>query len=87
MKKLVMFKLSYCGYCRRAEQMIDAALRNHPEYAAIEIEYVDEASERERARQHDYYYVPTFYLDQEKLHEGPVTGDDVDRILLRVLES
>jgi glutaredoxin len=87
MKKIVMFKLNYCGYCRRAEQLIEAAICSHPEFTAIEIEYVDEAREHERAHRHDYYYVPTFYVGQEKLHEGPVTDADIDRILRCALES
>jgi thioredoxin 1 len=87
MNKIVMFKLSYCGYCRRALQLIEQAMENHPEYKCIEIEYVDEEREQKRARQHDYYYVPTFYIGSEKIHEGPVTDKDIDHILRRALES
>jgi hypothetical protein len=47
--------------------------REHPEYAGVEIRRVEERREREFAKGFDYYYVPSFYVDGVKLHEGVAT--------------
>jgi thioredoxin 1 len=87
MQKIIMFRLKYCGFCRHALELIEEAKRQYPEYRDVEIECVDEAVERERARQHDYYYVPTFYIGTEKIHEGPVGFNDICGILQRAATS
>lgn len=87
MQKIVLFRLKYCGFCRHALELIEQAKREFPEFRDIEIEYVDEAVERERARKHDYYYVPTFYIGGEKIHEGPVEFDDICSILRKAASS
>ena len=38
------------------------------------------------ADRYDYYYVPTFYLGQEKLHEGGIYKDEVVEVLRRALD-
>ncbi len=81
MKKIMFFELKFCGYCRRARKYLDAVLTDHPEFQVIEIEYIDESAQRERARQYDYFYVPTFYVDEVKVHEGPVSQDQIQSIL------
>jgi len=81
MKKIILFHLQYCGFCREARQYLDEILQKHPEYRSLEIELVEEAQQRERARTYDYYYVPTFYLGSQKIHEGPVNRRQVESIL------
>ena len=34
----------------------------------------------------DYYYVPTFYVDGVKVHEGGVYPEEVEKILRSALE-
>jgi glutaredoxin len=87
MEKLMIFKLSYCGYCRQALQFIDEALQKYPEFKALDIEYVDEAKDWDRARQYDYYYVPCFFIGTRKVHEGPVNNRQVIKILRQALGS
>lgn len=41
-----------------------------PEIAAIEVEKIEETEEAELAERYDYYYVPTIYVGETKLHEG-----------------
>jgi hypothetical protein len=38
---------------------------------------VDENMEAQFADSLDYYYVPTYYVDGRKIHEGAVSKDDV----------
>jgi glutaredoxin len=80
-----MFVLRYCGYCRRALQLIEAVRSENPELAPVEIEIIDEGEQRELARRYDYYYVPSFYLDRQKLHEGPVDRQQIKAILQKGL--
>lgn len=83
-KKCVrIFKLSYCGYCRRALQYVDELQKDNPEFRVLDIETIDEREQAEEARKHDYYYVPTFYIGDEKVHEGAVTREQVAEILRR----
>ena len=83
MKPITLFVLKYCGYCRRARQHLDSVLAEQPELAAVPLTVIDEAEQRELARQYEYYYVPTFYIGDEKVHEGPVSREQVAGILQR----
>jgi glutaredoxin len=82
-----IFKLTYCGYCRRALQYVDELRAENPEFDALNIELIDEREQAEEARKHDYYYVPTFYVDDKKIHEGAVTREQVEEILRRACEK
>lgn len=87
-KKCVrIFKLTYCGYCRRALQYVDELRAANPDFNALEIETIDEREQAEEARRHDYYYVPTFYIGNEKVHEGAVTREQVEEILRQACEA
>jgi hypothetical protein len=87
MKKIKVFKLTYCGFCREALRFLEEAMAANPAYRKLEIEIIDEAEQRGLARSHDYYYVPTFYVDNVKVHEGPVCRGDVDKILKQALDQ
>ena len=86
MKELTYFYLSDCPHCRRAQTFLKELRSENPEYAAVPIRSVEESEEPELAGRYDYYYVPTFYVGQRKLHEGVITRDDVERALKACLE-
>jgi len=83
MKKVTMFIMESCPYCRQALRWMDGLLAENPEYAAVEIEKIDELVHPDVAGQYDYYYVPTFYVGDEKLHEGAAS----EKIVRRVFEA
>lgn len=85
MAKLTLFIQDTCPFCRRALAYIEE-LQKDANYKAIDIEIVDENIEKERADSYDYYYVPTFYLGQEKLHEGGIYKDEVKALFDDVLK-
>lgn len=58
----------------------------NPEYRNIPIELVEETLQAELADTYDYYYVPTFYIDGKKMHEGGIYKDEVKKILDSVLD-
>ena len=49
---------------------MDELFEEKPEYKELEIEIIDETKHPDIANQYDYYYVPTYYLEGEKFHEG-----------------
>lgn len=83
MQKLTFFLMPGCPHCKRAEQWLEELCEQNPSYREIEIERVDETREKERAEQYDYFYVPCFYLGEEKLHEGAASLDAIRAVLDR----
>ena len=53
MKSILMFEMASCPYCREARRFMQAVLAEHPEYAAIDVEIVDETRDRTRAMKYD----------------------------------
>ena len=87
MKPVKLFYLRRCPYCSKALRYIDEARAAHPELAAVEIELIEESEQAERAARYDYYYVPTFYVGDEKVHEGGIWPGEVLAVLRRALEE
>lgn len=81
MKKIKAFYLENCPHCRRAFKMIDELQAQNPEYSDVEIEYIEESKNVKIASAHDYYLVPTFYVDGIKVHEGVPTMDKIEEVL------
>jgi len=83
MKKLTLFYLASCPYCKQAFDYLDE-LFDTGNYPDIELEKIEESKEPELADQYDYYFVPTFYYNGEKLHEGICKKEDIERVLNEV---
>lgn len=82
-----MFMMASCPYCRQAAKWMDELVKEHPEYGAVEMEIIDETRNPEIAEKWDYYYVPTYFLGEEKLHEGAATKQKVQRVYEKALNS
>ncbi|NLM19501.1 MAG: thioredoxin family protein [Clostridiaceae bacterium] len=80
MKKIKFFMFDSCPYCQLALGYLKE-LQSEDKYKNIEIEMINERKQPEVAEQYDYYYVPTFYVDEEKIHEGSAKKKDVQRVL------
>jgi len=87
MKKITMFTMRSCPYCRQALQWMDELLAENAEYRAIEIENIDELVHPDVARKYNYYFVPTFYVGDEKLHEGVASRKKIQRVFDAALEK
>ncbi|MDF2869082.1 MAG: glutaredoxin [Anaerocolumna sp.] len=85
MKNIIMFETSWCPHCHRAHGFLEELLKDNPAYKDVQIQYIDEELHPDIAKQYDYYYVPTFYVDSVKIHEGAVTKDSVDTVLVEAL--
>lgn len=87
MKKIRLFFFESCPYCRKAIVWLEELMAENPEYAKIEIERIDEKLNPETADKFDYYYVPTFFVGDEKLHEGAATKEKVRAVLESALKD
>ena len=86
MKPVKLFYLRNCPYCKKALRYIDEAKAAHPELAAVAVETIEESEQSAVADSYDYYYVPTFYVGDEKVHEGGIWPHEVEAVLRRALE-
>lgn len=86
MKEFKLFYLERCPYCIKAMNYMENLKKVNPEYRLIELEMIEESQQAELANSYDYYYVPTFYLGDEKLHEGAMTEEDVQSVFDKVLQ-
>ena len=70
MQKLTLFYLESCPYCRNALAALDALRKADPDYAAVEIDMIEESRQPEIAERYDYYRVPTIYSGEKKIYEA-----------------
>ena len=85
MKKITLFYLENCPFCKKAFAYIED-LKQQAIYKPVEIELIEESEQAELANQYDYYFVPTFYVDGIKVHEGGVYQNEVEEIFKKALE-
>ena len=86
MKRVKLFYLKNCPFCKKALRYIEELKAEHAEMAAVDIEMLEESELPDVADKFDYYYVPTFYVDGIKEHEGGIYPEEVERILRKALE-
>lgn len=77
MKDIKVFITNWCPHCRRAVNWIDEVKEENPKYRDIKVEIIDEEKYPDISKQYDYYYVPTYYVGNVKVHEGGTTKDIV----------
>ena len=86
MKPILMFILESCPYCRQARDWMAELQQEYPEYSELNIEIVDERKHPDIAGRYDYYYVPTYYVNGEKLHEGVASREIVRKVFTAACE-
>ena len=80
MKKILMFTMASCPYCKAAIRWMDELIADRAEYHSLEIEKIDELRNPDIAGKYDYFYVPAFYVGGEKLHEGAATLEKIKSV-------
>ena len=86
MKEILMFVQKDCPHCKRALKWQEVLTEKfHPEWARVPIRMVDELEQPEVAQAYGYYYVPTYFIDGVKVHEGPVTQQDVEKVFAQAM--
>ena len=82
----MIFYQERCPFCKRAFAYIEELKKENSEYNKIAIETIEETEQPEYADTFDYYYVPTFYIDNKKIHEGGIKKEEVKEILDKALK-
>lgn len=80
MKAILMFTMASCPYCKRAVRYMEELMKETPKYKDIPLKVIDENLEPDIAYSYDYYCVPTYYVDEKKVHEGAASKEDVRRV-------
>ena len=86
MKKITMFTMASCPYCQRARKWMDEILESDAKYKEIPLTVIDETEEPGLAAKFDYYYVPTYYIGDKKVHEGAASFEIVKKVFDGALE-
>lgn len=81
MKHVKMMVLENCPYCKKAFRYIEELKYENMEYRTINIEVIDEQKESEKTQGYDYWYVPTFFVNDVKIHEGVPTKESIQAVL------
>lgn len=81
MKKITMFIIASCPHCKRANQIIEELKQKRPEFNDIEFDIIDENVHPDIANTYDYYFVPSFFIDNTKLFEGVPSYDKIEEVL------
>lgn len=83
MKPVTLFILHNCPYCKQALSWMEELKRENPSYNDIPLKIIDEGKEPDLANEYDYYYVPTYYINEEKVHEGVATKEIIKNVFDR----
>ena len=86
MKKVKMFYLRNCPYCKEALRWMDEVRAETPRFEQVEVELIEERQQAQLADTYDYYYVPAYYVDEEKVHEGAVSKRIVENVFHRAAQ-
>lgn len=86
-KPVKMMILETCPYCAQAFQMIEELKNAKPRYRAVGIEVIDEEKEPDKIKGYEYWYVPTFFVDGVKAHEGVPTLEKVEQVFIQALKD
>ncbi|MCH3965258.1 MAG: thioredoxin family protein [Clostridium sp.] len=82
-----MFVTSWCPYCKQALNWMKEIQNENPEYKNIDVEIIDEERSPEIAKKYDYYYVPTYFVGENKIHEGVPSKEIIRQVFEKSLES
>lgn len=87
MKDLTLFYLESCPYCMRARQYMAELKAENPAYANIPLTMVEEREKKALADSYDYFYVPCFYMGEDKIAEGSIDKEGVRQVLDMALKE
>jgi len=86
MKPVIMFVTEWCPYCKKALAWMEKIKKLNPEYVDIDVKIIDEELQPDIAKEYTYYYVPTYYVDGVKVHEGAASKDIISGIFAKAIK-
>ena len=87
MKKITMFTMESCPYCKQAHKWMRELFDLFPQYSEIPLLIIDEVKNPETAEKYDYYYVPTYYIEDTKVHEGAATYEIISEVFKKAVDN
>lgn len=69
-----------CPHCEKAIEDMRELEKANPEFKDVDIDVVDDRETPEAVAGLDYYYLPTFFVGGEKVHEGKATDEDLTKV-------
>lgn len=87
MKELTLFYLQGCAHCKAARAYMKELRAENPEYAQIPIRKVEERFHKKEADRYDYFYVPSFFIGDEKIAEGSIDKEGVRAVFEAALKA
>lgn len=85
MNELLYFYLENCPHCKKSDKLLAELISENAEFSKITITKIEERKSATLANSYDYYYVPSFFLNDEKLHEGAITKSALELVLKKAL--
>ena len=85
MKKVIMFYIDGCPYCAKAKRALQELKEEKSGYDAVNVEMINEQDHPEISKNYKYYYVPTFFVGEEKIYEAQ-PGDSFEEVKAHVRE-
>lgn len=72
MKEIIFMSMQGCPYCRNAKKAIAELKEENEKFSELKISEIDENEQPEQAKKFAkfYYYVPTMFVDGEKIYEA-----------------
>lgn len=86
MKPVIMMIQETCPHCKRALAWMEELKTEHPEYSEVKVRIVDENQDPAFADSLDYWYVPTYFVDGQKVHEGAASREKVQAVYEKALK-
>lgn len=77
---LRLFVMPSCPYCKQVLNWMEELRAEDPRYEGVELTTINEKLQPDVANQYDYYYVPTYFIDQTKVHEGAASKEKVRKV-------
>jgi len=81
-----MFIMESCPHCKRALLWMEELKQEKPEYRGLQITIIDETIHPDISKNYDYYYVPTYFVENSKVHEGVPSKDLIRNVLNKACE-
>lgn len=85
MKKVKMMVLDGCPHCKKAFELMEECKLEHPEYREVNIEVIEENREAKKTEGYDYWYVPTFFVDDIKICEGVPSKAGIEEVFEKAM--
>ena len=74
-------------HCKRALAWMEELVSENPEYLELQVQIIDEEKEPIIAKKYDYYYVPTYYVGETKIHEGVPSKEIIKSVFEKAAEN